>query len=124
MQFHKVFDESNWSTRFSIIALIIITIMALAPFANKAFHIDDTLFLFAAKHIHSHPFDPYGFNVIWDYNEMPMWAVTKNPPLTCYYIALVSYFTGFSEIALHLAFLLPAIAVVIGTYVIDRFAGA
>ena len=120
MQFHKVFDESNWSTRFSIIALIIITIMALAPFANKAFHIDDTLFLFAAKHIHSHPFDPYGFNVIWDYNEMPMWAVTKNPPLTCYYIALVSYFTGFSEIALHLAFLLPAIAVVIGTYFLAK----
>lgn len=120
MQFGELFDDSGWSTRFSIIALTVITVIVLAPFLNKAFNIDDTLFLFAAKHIHSHPFDPYGFNVTWYYSEMPMWEVTKNPPMACYFIALVTYFSGFSEVALHVAFLLPAIAAIVGTYFLAK----
>ncbi len=113
-------DESGWPTTLSILLLIIITILLIAPFANKAFHIDDPLFLWAAKHIQSHPTDPYRFNVNWYFNEMEMWQVTKNPPLTSYFIAFVAYLVGWSERALHLAFLIPAIAVVLGTYFLAR----
>lgn len=113
-------DESGWPTTLSILLLIIMTILLIAPFANKAFHIDDPLFLWAAKHIQSHPTDPYRFNVNWYFNEMEMWQVTKNPPLTSYFIAFVAYLVGWSERALHLAFLIPAIAVVLGTYFLAR----
>ncbi len=45
-----------------------------------------------------------------------MWLVTKNPPLGCYYLAAAACVLGWSEIALHAAFLFPAMAVIIGTY--------
>jgi 4-amino-4-deoxy-L-arabinose transferase-like glycosyltransferase len=43
-----------------------------------------------------------------------------NPPLTSYYLALAATVAGWSEIALHLAFLLPAIAAVLGTYTLAK----
>src|SRR5262245_2011776 len=47
---------------------------------------------------------------------MAMWRVTKNPPLACYYLALVGSLSGWGEPSLHLAMLLPAVAAVWGTY--------
>ncbi len=41
---------------------------------------------------------------------------TRNPPLASYYSAAAAVFVGWSEPALHFAFLLPALAVVLGTY--------
>ncbi len=95
---------------------VVATIASLTPFANKAFHIDDTLFLYAARQICAHPADPYGFKVNWSGSEIPMAEVTQNPPLTSYYIALVASCIGWSETALHLAFLIPAAASILGTY--------
>jgi 4-amino-4-deoxy-L-arabinose transferase-like glycosyltransferase len=83
---------------------------------NKAYNIDDTLFIEAAKQIQSNPTDFYGFTYNWYGGEMPMSKITKNPPLTSYYIALVASLFGWSEIVMHLAFLIPAIAVALGTY--------
>jgi hypothetical protein len=60
---------------------VAIVIIVLVPFANKAFHIDDTLFIAAAKHIQANPTDFYGFNINWYGSEMPMAEVAKNPPL-------------------------------------------
>jgi 4-amino-4-deoxy-L-arabinose transferase-like glycosyltransferase len=94
----------------------------LVPFANKPFHMDDPLFIWSAKQIQEHPWDFYGFNVVWYESEMPMARVTKNPPLASYYIAVAAAVFGWSEVALHLAFLLPAIGVVVGTYILaERF---
>jgi len=97
-----------------------IVIIALVPFANKAFHIDDTLFIAAAKHIQNNPIDFYGFNINWYGIERPMAEVTKNPPLACYYIALVAKLFGWSEIALHIAFLVPAVAVALGSFYLAK----
>ncbi len=88
----------------------------LAPFLGKAFNIDDPLFLWAARQIQAHPANPYGFQVNWYGFPMPMWEVTKNPPLACYYIAAAAALLGWSEVALHAAFMLPALAVILGTY--------
>ncbi len=115
-----LWDERHWSTTLSILILIIILIPLIGVFANKAFHIDDPLFLWVAKHIQSSPTDPYRFNVTWYFDEMEMWQVTKNPPFTSYFIAFVAYFVGWSEKALHLAFLIPVIMVVLGTYFLAR----
>lgn len=108
------------TSRNTAIIPVIITIICLAPFVNKAFHIDDPMFIWPAKHIQSHPTDFYGFTVNWYGYEQPMTKVQYNPPATCYYIALIGALLGWSEIALHIAFLLPAVAVASGTYYLAR----
>jgi len=100
----------------SAIIPAVVTVVFLLPFINKAFHIDDTLFLASAKQIQSNPVDFYGFSINWYGTELPMAETTKNSPLACYYIALVSAVFGFGEITLHIAFLIPAVAVALGTY--------
>lgn len=101
-----------------LLALAVLTAVCLAPFVGKAFHIDDPLFLWAAKQIQAHPENPYGFAVNWYGITLPMSEVTKNPPLTSYYIAAAAAVTGWGERGLHLAFLLPAIAAILGTYLL------
>jgi len=100
--------------------LVLVTLAALLPFLAKPFNIDDPLFIWAAKQIQAHPGDPYGFNVEWGYREFPMSRVTENPPLACYYIALAAGILGWGEAGLHFVFLLPAIAVILGTYRLAR----
>jgi 4-amino-4-deoxy-L-arabinose transferase-like glycosyltransferase len=104
----------------SSLLLAALTIGLLAPFASKPFHVDDTLFLAAARRIVQAPLDPYGFTINWAFMEQPMSEVTKNPPLGAYYIALAGSALGWSELPLHLAFLLPALGVVLGTGLLAR----
>jgi 4-amino-4-deoxy-L-arabinose transferase-like glycosyltransferase len=102
------------------VMLVVVTAACLAPFINKPFHIDDPLFLWTAKQIQSKPAVFYGFSVNWYGYEEPMYRVMKNPPLTSYYIAAAASVLGFSEAALHTAFLLPAAAAILGTYYLAR----
>ena len=106
----------DWCARHPCWALTILTGAMLAPFLAKPFNIDDPLFLWAAQQIQSHPGNPYGFNVNWYGVIQPMWVVTQNPPLFCYYLAVAAGIFGWSEIGLHFACLLPVVAVVLGTY--------
>jgi hypothetical protein len=110
----------NWTHQHSLIALLVATLACLLPFCTKAFHMDDPLFLWTAQQITHHPLDPYGFDLVWYYLQMHMWAVTKNPPLASYYAALIGRVAGWSELAMHLAFLLPAVALILGTYQLAR----
>ncbi len=100
--------------------LALVVLALLAPFLTKPFNIDDPLFIWAARQIHEHPADPYGFRLEWGWTEFPMWKVTENPPLACYFVALAGAVLGWSEVALHCAFLLPALAVAWGTYSLAR----
>ncbi|MBX7257057.1 MAG: glycosyltransferase family 39 protein [Candidatus Hydrogenedentes bacterium] len=97
-----------------------LTVALLAPFLNKAFHIDDPLFLWVAKQIHAHPLDYYGFDVNWSGHLTPMAQENMNPPLVGYYIALAACFVGWSEIPLHAAFLVPAALFALGVNVLSR----
>jgi 4-amino-4-deoxy-L-arabinose transferase-like glycosyltransferase len=106
----------EWLVRHPSWFLAFATLIVLLPFASKPFNIDDPLFVWVARHIQSHPMDPYGFNVNWYGYDWPLWDITKNPPLACYYLAAAGGLFGWSEMALHGAFLLPASAVVLGTY--------
>src|SRR5437868_11424401 len=100
--------------------LLVLTMACLAPFLNKAFHIDDTLFLRAAEQIQKHPLNFYGFSMNWFGTTKPMVENFDNPPLACYYIALVAAIGGWSETVLHLAFMLPALAVVWGVFLLAK----
>src|SRR5438046_8992220 len=105
----------NSVTRDAFLA-IAAAVAALAPFLNKAFHIDDPLFLWMAQQISQHPADPYGFSVNWYGSAMPMFSVMHNPPLNAYYIALAASFFGWRELAMHGAFLFAAVVAVLGTF--------
>jgi len=100
----------------SYLLLGMATLGCLLPFSGKAFHIDDPLFVWTAQQIAHHPFNPYGFHLVWSVTDVPMSSIMKNPPLSSYYGALVGIVAGWSERAWHLGFLLPALAVVLGTY--------
>jgi 4-amino-4-deoxy-L-arabinose transferase-like glycosyltransferase len=96
------------------------TIACLVPFVDKAFCIDNPLFLWAAAQIQAHPLDFYGCEVNWYGTMQPLYEVMKNPPLACYYRAAAAALVGRSEPALHAAFLLPAIGAIWGTWLLAR----
>ena len=109
----------NPATRDAFFAIFAV-IAALAPFLNKAFHIDDPLFLWIAQQVSQHPGDPYGFSLNWYGYAQRMFSVMQNPPLSSYYMALAATFLGWSELAMHGAFLVPAVAAILGTFFLAR----
>jgi 4-amino-4-deoxy-L-arabinose transferase-like glycosyltransferase len=110
----------DWCIHHPRWMLTLLTVVTLAPFLAKPFNMDDPLYIWAAQQIRSHPANPYGFNVNWYGITQPMWVVTQNPPLFSYYLAVTAGIFGWGEIGIHIACLLPAVAVVLGTY---RLAG-
>jgi hypothetical protein len=106
----------NKRQRVHYLLLAVAVLACLVPFSGKAFNVDDTLFIYVARQIIQHPLDPFGFKVNWFLDAVPIAHETKNPPLASYYIAAAAGFVGWSERALHFAFLLPALAVMLGTY--------
>ena len=110
----------RWFASRPRLILILAVLAALGPFLAKPFNVDDPLFLWAARQIQAHPSNPYGFALNWYGFQSAMWEVTKNPPLACYYLATAAAILGWSEIALHFAMLLPAVAAILGTYRLAR----
>jgi len=103
-----------------ILILISLTAACLIPFADKAFNIDEPLFVWVARQIQAHPLDFYGFRINWYGTEMDAARIIKNPPFASYYTALAGSLAGWNETPLHLAFLLPAVAAATGTYFLAR----
>jgi 4-amino-4-deoxy-L-arabinose transferase-like glycosyltransferase len=106
------------------VGLAVVAFVVLAPFSGKAFHIDDPLFVWAARHIAEHPLDFYGFRVLWYSTWEPMAEVTQNPPLGCYYLAAVGSVFGFSEIVLHWSMAIPTWLALMGAYRVAERLGA
>src|SRR4051794_16201447 len=98
-----------------LVWLLMATLALLLPFLNKAFHIDDTLFLRSAEQIQKHPLDFYGFNINWFETSKPMVEAFWNPPLLCYALAIAAKLTGWHEFGLHAVLLVPALAFIWGT---------
>lgn len=110
----------EFSTCRQKILLVAIASAAMLPFAGKAFHIDDPLFLWMAQQIARHPMDPFGFDVNWYTSTEPMFEVMQNPPLLSYYLAFVGRLLGWSELAMHLSLLPITIAALLGVYELGR----
>ncbi|MCZ6784441.1 MAG: glycosyltransferase family 39 protein [Proteobacteria bacterium] len=113
-------DTPSRPLHWELGVLLVVVLGALALFAGKAFTVDDPLFLWLGRHIQTDPGDFFGFLVNWSYTPRPMYAITRNPPLTGYYVALAAAVVGWSEYALHTAFLVPAGAAALGTYGLAR----
>lgn len=108
----------NRSLRFPLLLAAVLGI--LACFADKAFTVDDPLFLWLARHVQQAPLDFFGFDVNWNASQLPMHEITQNPPLGGFVIAAAAALVGWSEVALHLVFLLPAAGVTLGTWLLAR----
>ena len=112
--------ETNHSTTWQLALVSIVTVAVLVPFAGKAFNIDEPLFIWTAEQILNNPLNFYGFSVNWYGVDLPMYEVMKNPPLGAYFIALAAAISGFGEWALHCFFLIPAVGVSTGTFLIAK----
>lgn len=114
--------SKNWKPfALPCLAVALLVLLCLVPFLNKPIHIDDTLFLRVAEQIQKKPLDAYGFQMNWYGNDRPMTENFNNPPMACYYLALSAALGGWSEVALHLAFLLPAILAGCGIFCLARY---
>ena len=51
------------STTSAITLLTVLLLLLLLAFLKRPFHIDDPLFIWVARHIQSHPANPYGFSI-------------------------------------------------------------
>ena len=100
--------------------LLILTACISIPFLDKAFHIDDPLFIWTAQHITNTPWDFYGFKINWYGYDASISEIAKNPPLFSYYLAGWGASFGWSEVSLHLACMIPSLAVVWGTFELAR----
>src|SRR5208337_2612373 len=64
--------------------------------------------------------DPYNVTINWFGTDRPMYAVTKNPPAVSYYLALAGSIAGWCEPLLHCAMMVPAVACIVGIYLLAR----
>lgn len=96
------------TTSFLVIIIFVLTLTL--PFSNKAVHMDDTIFLYIADQIAKDPLRPYSFHVEWGGYSGPG-SHLLDTPLIPYYIAIIRWVFGSSEIVLHLSFIIfPLIA--------------
>ncbi|MFP6582960.1 MAG: glycosyltransferase family 39 protein, partial [Candidatus Hydrogenedentota bacterium] len=109
-------DNVDHRKQMLIVAAIIF--LLLIPFVNKAYHLDDPFYLWTGQHILEEPLDFYGYDINWTGFTSSAAAENKNPPLVSYYMALVGLLVGWQEWTMHLAFMLPAIGVGLGGYLI------
>lgn len=87
------------------LALAAFTGLLLAPFLDKPYHIDDALYLRAARQIRTAPSAPFGFSYNWSGTPVPYWLVNLNPPLHAYVLAAITAATGERELPTHAALL-------------------
>ena len=85
--------------------VFLIAALATLPFLDKAFHIDDVLYLRVADQILHTPLDPYAGIVLWDAPDgqpQSLFLTDFNPPLWKYQLAAVVAVGGLDEWRLHL----------------------
>jgi 4-amino-4-deoxy-L-arabinose transferase-like glycosyltransferase len=99
-----------------IVLVALLPLLCLVLFLDKPVHMDDPGYLWPARQILKTPLDFYGFPANWYGFEVPMSLMNKNPPLASYFIALAVIVAGWNEVALHIAFLIPALGLIAGTY--------
>ncbi len=97
-------------------------IVLLAPFVNRAFNIDEPMFIWTAQQIVKNPFDYFGGYVERNKELEPMYLYNQNPPGFSYVLAVFGAMGGWSEPVMRLASLLAAGLCGLGTYLVaSRF---
>jgi len=113
-------DSTRRRAHIEALLAFVVPILLLAPFANKAYHIDDPLSLWTAQHILQDPIRFFDYEVNWTGVPGSASIIIKNPPLAMYYMALVGAVAGWGEAPMHLAFFLFAGLTGFGAYLLAR----
>lgn len=94
------------------------------PFLNHAYHVDEPLFLRVARQILSDPWNPYGFQYLWDNEPKPMSQIAAFPPLFAYFLAAVGGGREFPpEARIHLSLVPFACVALLSFYLVARKLG-
>ncbi|MCK4353174.1 glycosyltransferase family 39 protein [candidate division WOR-3 bacterium] len=108
-------------TKIELLLVVGVILVTTLPFVNKAFHIDDGVFLDTAKEIRQHPLYPYsaftkGYGVQFNrFEDMP------HPPLFMYLLSIF-LLNKISEPLLHIfSFLFAILAGVSAYFLAKRF---
>ena len=107
------------NSKKELAVIIILILLALLPFVNKAFHIDDPLVLYPVQQILKSPLHPFDFDVNWYGLPQSMWELT-NPPFIFYYLAPAVAIFGEKEAWLHLSYLIFAVIAGIAIYFLGK----
>ena len=83
-----------------------LTLVPLLPFLDTAVSLDGPVFMAVARRILEAPFDPFGFEMLWDSTSLAAAEFNRNPPLVSYYLSLWMLGFGQNEVALHSAMLI------------------
>jgi hypothetical protein len=85
------------------IIVVAFSLVVSLPFCNKAFHIDDPLYLSIARQILVDPLRPYDGLINWQQVTQPAWFVSISPPGYSYWLAAWMAVGVTSEWGLHCA---------------------
>lgn len=102
-----------------VIILIILSILILAPFLNKAFNLDDTVELYLARGMLNNPVDFSGVTINWSGSQESILALSDSPLISCF-MAFIIAFLGEKELWMHLVFLIFPLSAVISMYFLSR----
>jgi hypothetical protein len=98
--------------RASIPSLALFLLLTV-PFAGRAHHIDDPLYLAAARQAWTAPLDPLGAGSFWHDQPTTLFRDLYNPPLTAYLLAAPVALGGGSEWPVHLVMILLGAATLV-----------
>jgi 4-amino-4-deoxy-L-arabinose transferase-like glycosyltransferase len=102
-----------------------LAVLPLLPFLDAAVSIDAPVFVAVAQQIAAHPFDPFGFEMVWDPTSPRVAEFNHNPPLLSYWLAPVVATLGPVEWAMQAALLpFPLLAALSFLGIARRLAGA
>lgn len=109
-------------TNLSLALLIFVVLLITLPFIGKAFHLDDTFFVWLAEEKLN---DPLALGLPdhgYEGNFFSLYLDTHPPLLASYMALLIWMFGGTTEVGLHLGFLIfPALAAVSMFFLAKRF---
>jgi 4-amino-4-deoxy-L-arabinose transferase-like glycosyltransferase len=86
------------------------------PLCNKAFHIDDPLYLAIARQILVDPLRPFDAPILWERVTEPAWNVSISPPGYSYWLAAWMSLGVTGEVGLHLAASVWTVLLGLATY--------
>ena len=113
-------NDTSEHPRWAAAIALLLPVVCLLPFVNKAFHIDDTVYLWVAQQIHQDPVNFFGFMMNWSDRDEWLYEFNKNPPGISYLLAAAALVVGWNEIGLHLIFLIPPALASLGIYFLAR----
>lgn len=123
VKFNNLLVKFNrpFAKRITIAVFIVALILLIhLPFLNQAFHIDDTYFIYVARHILQDPLHAMSFKINWDGIEKWAYSFSGSPPLFEYYLAAVIKIFGESEQALHSSIMLVSFVAALCIYLLAR----